>query len=260
MGIGSGAAAEPARRSNVPEELAVRQDLAAAYRLAAKYDLHEGIENHFSARDPRDPNRFFIHAYGLHFEEITASRLVLVDAAADGRVVSGSGTVELSAYALHRAVYEARPDVRSVMHTHMRYATALCNSEPGRLVPFGHNAMRFHGRIAYEARYGGAYLDLAEARRLVGLLGDKDVLFLKNHGVLLAADSVGAAFHDLYFLERACHDQLLARQSGDRLALIDEKLADESVRFFEEDLDSYKRLHFDAQKRLLDRAGSDYAD
>jgi ribulose-5-phosphate 4-epimerase/fuculose-1-phosphate aldolase len=259
MGIGSGAGPVSDDGPPLPADVVARQDLAAAYRLAVRVDLHEGIENHFSVRDPQDARRFYIHAYGLHFDEVTASRLLHVEGGEEGRLLSGEGTVELSAFALHWAVYEARPDVSSVMHTHMRYATALCNSEPGRLEMFGHNAVRFYGRIAYEAAYGGAYLDLAEGRRMVRLLGDKSVLFLKNHGVLVTGGSVAAAFHDLYFLERACHDQLLARQSGERPALLGDNIAGESVRFFEDELDTYKALHFAALRRLLDRDRSDYA-
>jgi ribulose-5-phosphate 4-epimerase/fuculose-1-phosphate aldolase len=259
MGVGSGAGPIAEVAPQLPADVVSRQDLAAAYRLAVRFDLHEGIENHFSVRDPQDPRRFYIHAYGLHFEEVTASRLLHVEGGETGRLLSGQGTVELSAFALHWAVYEARPDVGSVMHTHMRYATALCNSEPGRLEMFGHNAVRFYDRIAYEAAYGGAHLDLAEGRRLTGLLGGKSVLFLKNHGVLVAGSSVAAAFHDLYFLERACHDQLLARQSGERPALLGDNIAAQSVRYFEDELDTYKTLHFSALRRLLDRDGSDYA-
>ena len=129
-------------------------------------------------------------------------------------MLSGAGEVEASALYIHGRMHAARPDLRCILHTHMPYATALTSVAGARLEPINQNALRFLGRIAYDDDYGGLALDGEEGERLASVLGDKRILFMANHGVSTAGPSVAAAFDDLYFLERACQNQVLAMSTG----------------------------------------------
>jgi ribulose-5-phosphate 4-epimerase/fuculose-1-phosphate aldolase len=239
-------------------ERALRVDLAACFRLAVRHDLHEGICNHFTARV--DERRFLVNPYGLHWSEITASRLSLVDGPS-GTVVGG-GEAERVAYHIHWPVYRDRPDVRCILHTHMPYATAITMLDGGRLAMGEQVALRFHGRIAYDDEFPGPVGTQGEAEgdRLARTLGDKSVLFMRNHGILVAAATLGVAFDELYYLERCCKKQWLASAYGARLAPIAPEVADATRSWFGPSFDVYKEDHFAAQKRVLDRQEPDYRD
>ncbi len=234
----------------------VRIELAAAYRLAARFGLNEGISNHFTARAGEN---FLVIPHGLHFREVTASRLMLVDS--EGKVRKGKGEIEASAFFIHSRILKARPDAQAVLHTHQPYTTALTLLENGRLLPASQNALRFHGRIAYDELYQGAADHAQEGDRLASVLAGRDILFLASHGVVVVGPSVTKAFDDLYFLERAAMVQVLALATGGRLRSIGDDVARGYVR---EDRDNnlakQARKHFAALLRLLDREEPDYRD
>jgi ribulose-5-phosphate 4-epimerase/fuculose-1-phosphate aldolase len=195
-----------------PEEWEVRVKLAAAYRLAALFKWTDHIYTHFSARVPGPDEHFLINAFGLLFDEITASNLVKVDI--DGTLVddpTGLG-INPAGYVIHSAIHAARPDLQAVLHTHTRDGIAVSAQRDG-LLPISQHAIGFSGRVAYHG-YEGVALDLDERERLVADLGDKSVLILRNHGLLTAGISVEHAFQQLHGLERACNIQIAAQAAG----------------------------------------------
>src|SRR5881227_429644 len=182
-------------------ERAARIDLAAAFRLAVRLDLHEGVCNHFSAM-LADGRTFLLNRYGLHWNEVTASNLLALDAA--GRLLGAEGEYEKTAFWIHSRIHLAHPQAACVLHTHMPHATALTLLEDGRLEMIEQNALRFHDDVAYDGSYNGLVVDEAEGDRLAQVLGDRRVMFLANHGVLVVGPSVAEAFDLMYYLERAC--------------------------------------------------------
>jgi ribulose-5-phosphate 4-epimerase/fuculose-1-phosphate aldolase len=202
----------PVRERVTPQEWEVRVKLAAAYRLAAQLRLTDHIYTHFSARVPGPEEHFLINAYGLLFDEITASNLVKVDL--DGTVVddpTGLG-INYAGYVIHSAIHGARPDLQAVLHTHTRDGIAVSAQKDG-LLPISQHAIGFSGRVAYHG-YEGVALDLDERERLVADLGDKSVMILRNHGLLTGGVSVEHAFQQLHALERACTIQVAAQAGG----------------------------------------------
>lgn len=195
-----------------------RIDLAAAFRLADRLGLSEGICNHFSLMVPGRSDRFLLNKYGLHWSEITASSLLVVDG--EGRLIEGDEAPEPSAFYIHGRLHGAIPRARCVLHTHMPYATALTMVEDGRLEMAHQNALRFVGQVAYDDSYNGLALDKEEGDRMVAALGDKRILFLANHGVIVIGANVAEAFDDLYYLERGCQTQILAQSMGRPLRLV----------------------------------------
>src|SRR5260221_12517152 len=90
-------------------ERAARADLAAAFRLAVRLDLHEGVCNHFSAMIPGNMSSqlFLLNRYGLHWSEVTASNLLSLDA--QGRLLEGEGEYEKTAFYIHSRIHLPHP-------------------------------------------------------------------------------------------------------------------------------------------------------
>jgi ribulose-5-phosphate 4-epimerase/fuculose-1-phosphate aldolase len=241
---------------NAAVERAMRVDLAAAFRLAVRLDLHEGVCNHFSVMLP-DGKRFLLNRFGLHWSEVTASNLLVLDA--DGKLLEGEGEFEKTAFYIHSRIHLANPRATCVLHTHMPYATALTLLEPGRLQMVEQNALRFHDDIAYDDVYNGLVVDTAEGDRLARVLGSKRVMFLANHGVIVVGTSVAEAFDGMYYLERACRLQVLARSMGGKIRPVRQEVVTETYRLLCADLAKYSATHFSALKRILDREEPAYS-
>src|SRR6478609_10470901 len=153
---------------------------------------------------------------------MTASQLLVVDEAGN---VERPGEAETSAFVIHSRLHRARPDAACVLHTHMPYATALAMTGGGFDTRASQNAMYFHGRIARLA-YGGLAEAEEEGARIAEALTDGvSVLLMDNHGVLVVGESVADAWHQLYFLERACQVQVLAQSTGSPLMQVPEEVA-----------------------------------
>jgi len=231
--------------------LHLRDDLATAFRAAAAMKLNEGICNHFSLAVPGDGERYLINPYGLHWSEIGPRDLLLIDG--DGQVVEGEGEVEATARFIHVAAHRANPRHACVLHTHMPYATALTLLEGGRLEMAHQNACRFHDRVAYVAAFGGLALDEDEGDAIADgarQAPHADVFFLAHHGVTVCGPSVAEAFDDLYYLERAARQQVLAQSTGKPLRLLPGELVEETARQIRQGLKVSADAHFAALKRL----------
>jgi len=237
-------------------ERAARIDLAAAFRLAVRLDLHEGVCNHFSVM-LADGQTFLLNRYGLHWSEVSASNLLALDAG--GRIIAGEGEYEKTAFWIHSRIHLAHRQAACVLHTHMPHATALTLLEDGRLEMIEQNALRFHDDIAYDDIYNGLVVDNAEGDRLARALGTKRVMFLANHGVIVVGPTVAEAFDSLYYLERACRLQLLARMMGGRRRAVRPEVVSAAYRMMRSDAPKYAGAHFTALKRILDREEPAYS-
>ena len=242
------------------EEWEVRVKLAAAYRLAALFRWTDHIYTHFSARVPGPDEHFLINAFGLLFDEITASNLVKVDV--DGTIIDdplGLG-INQAGYVIHSAIHRARPDLKAVLHTHTRDGAAVSAQRDG-LLPLSQHALAYYSRVVYHT-YEGVALDLDEQQRLVAHLGDSNILILRNHGLLTGGISVEHAFRELHGLERACNIQIAAQAGGNADLLFApeaaiEKVKQQTAAFIDGNSPGIAR-HWDALIRQLDREGDDY--
>jgi ribulose-5-phosphate 4-epimerase/fuculose-1-phosphate aldolase len=242
-------------------ERQARIDLAACYRLAAHFGMNEGIDNHLTLLVPGYSDRFLLAPFGLLWSEVRASDFMVIDF--NGEMLSGNGPIEDTALFIHLPVHKLAPQARCALHTHMPYATALCMLENSRLEMAGQSAVGFYNEIAYEVDYGGLAFDSTEGERLARSLGDKSVLMMRNHGVLVVGMTVPQAFERMYFLERAAQAQVLALSTGRPLRLIPEPIVKATAAQFQSGSTVGGRdraeLHFDALKRMLDRTSPDYA-
>lgn len=240
--------------TSAPSLMTLRRELAAALRLAEKFGYSEGICNHFSVAVPgpveRPAERYLINPYGIHWSEMRPEHLLLIDG--DGRVLEGDGEVEATARHIHVAGHRANPRHACILHVHMPYATALTMVKGGRLEMAHQTAARFHGRVAYQS-FNGIALDEKEGARIAAVQKETPhaaVLFLAHHGVSVGGPTIALAFDDLYYLERACKQQVLALSTGLPLEIMPEDQVRETARQYMQVLDFQAIKHFEALMRV----------
>ena len=237
-----------------------RVHLAAANRLAVYDDLEEGIDNHFTMRVPGHDDRYLVLPFGLHWSEARASDLIVFNEA--GEVLEGSGSLELSALSIHAPLHRIT-GANVILHTHQTWALALNMLQDNRLLPTSQTAAFLTPNMAYDDGYTGLAASLSEGERLASVLGNKQIMFMKNHGVLVVGDTVGQAYRRLYKLERACRAQVLAMSTGRPLALLDEglvKMVEAPNPRNSHSQTEREALFFAAMMRVLDREMPGYAD
>lgn len=253
-------AAPPLLRNSDLEAPPIRQariDLAACFRMAARLGMHEGICNHFSTVVPGRDDLMLVNPYGWAFSEITASRLLITDLT--GRVVAGEGVPEATAFYIHARMHLNNPRAKAAFHTHMPYATALAMVEGPPLVWAGQTALKFFGRTLVDEDYNGLALDHEEGDRIAASMGEADVVFMRNHGVMVVGPGIAEAWDDLYYLERAAQAQWLAESTGRKLKPVPEALARKTYAQMRESDGESARLHLESIKRILMAEEPDFA-
>jgi ribulose-5-phosphate 4-epimerase/fuculose-1-phosphate aldolase len=238
-------------------EWEVRCDLAAAYQLAALFKWTDLIYTHFSARVPGSED-LLINAYGLLFDEITASNLVKIDK--DGKVVDdpiGMG-INYAGFVIHGCVHEARPEVNCVIHTHARAGVAVSAQKCG-LLPLSQHSLRVYGMLSYHD-YEGVALELDERSRLARDLGPRSkAMIMRNHGLLSLGSDVHEAFELMYYLDCACQIQVDALAGGRvDVGLISDETAQKGFQQLERPERPSLDRQWPALLRLLERKGIDY--
>ena len=187
-----------------PEEWEVRLELAALYRAFDWLGWTESIFNHITARVPGPDRHYLINPFGLNYNEVTATNLVKVNLA--GETMDGSKyPVNKAGFVIHSAIHAAREDAHCVIHTHTTAGSAVACKQDGLRFDNFYSAL-LYGQVAYHD-FEGVTTDLSEQPRLVRSLGDKAILILRNHGLLVACPSISQAYLTYWALQRACEIQ-----------------------------------------------------
>jgi ribulose-5-phosphate 4-epimerase/fuculose-1-phosphate aldolase len=208
----------PMRERVSPAEWAARVELAALYRMIHHFGMTDLIANHITMRVPGDEEHILINAYGLMYDEITASNLYKITL--DGEVVLKPDVdlgLNFTGYVIHGAIHAARDDLHVVIHTHSAAGTGVSAMRCG-LLPVSQHAALIDGRIGYHD-YEGVAANLAERERLVANLGSGNLLILRNHGLIACGGTCAEAFIGIYRLEMACKMQVAAFAGGIENAL-----------------------------------------
>jgi len=237
------------------DEREARIELAAAFRIAVQFDFHEGVSNHFSMLMPGRDDRFLINPLGLHFSEVTASSLAVVDV--DGTQVSGIAPP--TGIGIHAPIHRLCPQASIVLHTHQPWTTALAMQDELHLAPISQTSLQFTDRVVYDERYEGL-ADLDEGERLAKVLGEHEVMFLRHHGILVAGRELGAAMDDLYMLEKAAQLQVLASGLGALTPIRAETIERTRGQFTGDGMLEWGRLHWAAMLRMVERTQPDFKD
>jgi ribulose-5-phosphate 4-epimerase/fuculose-1-phosphate aldolase len=222
--------------------------------------MSDMMANHISARVPDEDNAFLINAYGMLYEEVTASSLIKIDV--EGNILSKPDFGELdyginkAGYVIHGAVHRARHEIACVIHTHTWAGMAVSALDCG-LLPITQTAMRFL-KIGYHD-YQGVVLDGKEEKSLLRDLGDGEALILRNHGLLTVGKTVGEAFNWMHRLELACRSQLAAMATGAKLRPVPAKVLDATyLNYQPRTRRPYGVLEWPALLRKLDRMDPGY--
>ena len=209
------------------EEWTARVELAALYRLAALHGWDDAIFTHISHRVPGPDHHFLINPYGMFFEEITASSLVKIDL--EGNILQESDYfINPAGFTIHSAVHANREDAMFVMHLHSDQGVAVAAQKEG-LLPLSQHAMIVLPKLAYH-NYEGIALNHDERDRLVADLGDKTLMLLRNHGTLSLGATAADCWTSMFYLERACMQQVMALSAGRENVLFAPEEAQEVVK------------------------------
>ena len=254
----------PVKKSSVrdrvsQEEWQVRVDLAAAYQLAPLFKWTDLIYTHFSARVPGSED-FLINAYGLMFDEITASNLVKIDH--HGTILDDPLNLgyKHAGFVIHGCVHEARPEINCVIHTHTRAGAAVSAMKCG-LLPISQHAQCVEQMVTYHD-YEGIALNMDERGRMAKDLGkESKAMILRNHGLLTLGTTVHEAWEMMYFMDLACQIQVDACTGGleNVLQMSKEAAKTTAAQYVRPDSPSPKKS-WAALLRLLDRKGINYED
>ncbi|HGG04927.1 MAG TPA: hypothetical protein ENK28_05660 [Aliiroseovarius sp.] len=235
-----------------------RVDMAAAFRWTERLNMHESVANHFSLAVNDDGTRFLMNPNQMHFSRIKASDLLLLDVN-DPDALSGPNAPDPTAWGLHGSLHRACPHIRCAMHVHSIFATVLASLADSRLPPIDQNTATFFDRVAIDEDFGGlAFED--EGARCATLMTDprKKTLIMGNHGVMVTGATVAETFNRLYYFERAAETYIRALQTGRKLRIMSDELAEKVAREIETYPEQDVR-HLAELKAILDSEGSDYA-
>ncbi|WP_405404970.1 class II aldolase/adducin family protein [Paracoccus sp. Ld10] len=235
--------------SVTPDVAALRRDLSDAFRICHQFGWSESVGNHFSAAASGDGAQFLLNPKWQHFATIGPDDLLLLDSR-NAAATTGPDAPDASAWCIHGTIHRRRPEARVVLHCHSPYATALACLKDPTVVPIDNNTARFYGRTAYDLSFGGIADAAEEGERIAEAIGTKAVLVMGNHGVTVVGETVADAFEDLYFFERAAQTLILAKSSGDPLAILSDAVAQNTADGWR-DYQGMAARHFDFLRSQL---------
>lgn len=240
------------------ETTQARQDLAAVFHLSVRMNWHEGIANHFSLASSDDGTRFLINPNLMHFSRVTASNLLELDAN-DPETLNRPGAPDATAWGLHGALHRRVPWARCALHLHPKYSTVLASLADSRLPAIDQNTAMFYDRVLIDEGYTGLAFE-AEGERICNQFTDrrKSVMIMGNHGVLVVGQTVGQAWHTLYYFERAVETYITALSTGQPLRMLSDNIAAKTA----DEIANYGHVaeaHLAQMRAVLDAEGAPYA-
>jgi ribulose-5-phosphate 4-epimerase/fuculose-1-phosphate aldolase len=233
-----------------------RVDLAASLRLAAHHGWNEAVANHFSLAISKDGKQFLMNPRWMHFSRVRAKDLLLLNANDKG-TMSRPDAPDLTAWSLHGRLHATLPQARCIIHLHPPYATTLAALADPEIRPIDQNTARFFNRVALDMDYGGMANTDDEGERLARKLGNKQILMMGNHGILICAETVAEAYDLTYYLERASQTLVQAYATGRQLHVMSDAVAEKTAQEWADDRDQF-HAHFAEMKRVLDGQDKSY--
>ena len=236
------------------EEWSNRVNLAACYHLADHFQMTDIIWNHITSKTSKNKETFLINKFGLRYNEITASNLLEIDL--EGNVISGDGEINYTGYVIHGAVHKAKENIHCVMHTHTRAGLAISCLKEG-LKPIFQDAAIFHNRVSYHD-WQGMSTEVEECKDIAKNLGNNKVMILRNHGLLTCGETIGEAFILMYYLDKACKNQLDTMSTGLETIVPSDNIMEYAAGQYEDPRFRLGKHEWPALLRLLDDKKSIY--
>ena len=236
------------------EEWLNRVNLAACYHLADHFQMTDVIWNHITSKTSKNKETFLINKFGLRYNEITASNLLEIDL--EGNVISGDGEINYTGYVIHGAVHKVKKNIHCVMHTHTRAGLAISCLKEG-LKPIFQDAAIFHNRVSYHD-WRGMSTEVEECKDIEKNLGNNKVMILRNHGLLTCGETIGEAFILMYYLDKACKNQLDTMSTGLETIVPSDNIMEFAAGQYEDPRFRLGKHEWPALLRLLDDKNSIY--
>jgi len=236
------------------EEWLNRVNLAACYHLADYFQMSDIIWNHITSKTSNEKETFLINPFGLRYDEITASNLVEVTP--EGKVINSDSSINDTGYIIHGAIHRTRKDIVCVMHTHSRAGLAVSCFEDG-LQPIIQDAAIFYNRVSYHD-WEGMSTESEECERLSKSLGKNKVMILRNHGLLTCGTTIAEAFMLMYYLDRACKNQIDTMSTGMKLNVPSDNIMEFAAGQYDDPRFKLGKHEWPALLRLLDDNKSIY--
>ena len=238
------------------EELQNRTNLAACYHLADHFMMSDIIWNHITAKTSSKKNTFLINKFGLRYDEVTASNLLEINN--EGKVTNGEGSINDTGFIIHGAIHQSRKDINCVMHTHSRAGLAISCLKEG-LKPIIQDAAIFHNRVSYHD-WEGMSTKTDECKKLSKNLGLNNVMILRNHGLLTCGKTISETFMLMYYLDRACKNQIDTLSSGKETIVPSDNIMEFAAGQYEDIRFKLGKHEWPALLRLLDKKDSIYKE
>ena len=231
-----------------------RVNLAACYHLADYFKMSDIIWNHITAKTSSRKDTFLINQFGLRYDEITASNLVEINSS--GQVINGENLINATGYVIHGAIHQSRNDINCVMHTHSRAGLAISCLKKG-LIPMIQDSAMFHNRISYHD-WQGMSTEIDECEQISKSLADNKAMILRNHGLLTCGETIGETFMLMYYLDRACKNQIDVLSMGLDPIIPSDNIMEYAAGQYEDDRFKLGDHEWPALLRLLDKNNSIY--
>jgi ribulose-5-phosphate 4-epimerase/fuculose-1-phosphate aldolase len=244
-------------RSTEADLWQMRVDLAAAFRLSARNGWNEAVANHFSLATSPDGKNFLMNPRWRHFSKVRASELMHLNVE-DKSTMSRPDAPDLTAWSLHARLHATLPHARCIIHLHPKNATVIASLADPEIKPIDQNTARFYNRMAIDTGYSGMANTDDEGDRIAHLLGNKSIMMMGNHGILICASTVAEAYDLTYYLERSCRNLVLAYQTGQPLHIMSPDVAEKTAQEWEADRDQF-HAHFSEMKSILDDEDASYS-
>ena len=186
-----------------------RERLALACRILFDNGHDSGLAGQITARGEQH-GTFITQQFGLGFEEVQASNLILVDE--DLNTIEGDGMPN-PANRFHMWLYRNRPDVTCIIHTHAFYSSTLAMLEEPLVVAHMDTCGLFED-CAFLKTWPGVPVGNEEGKLISTHLGDKRAILLAHHGLLVATRSIEESVFVALQFEKAARMQLTASAAG----------------------------------------------
>ncbi|PPR78288.1 MAG: Decarboxylase NovR [Alphaproteobacteria bacterium MarineAlpha2_Bin1] len=242
---------------NDKSEWDTRCDLAACYRLCYHLGFTDRINTHISSRSKNNFEEFYLNPVGLLFDEVKASNLVRLNLF--GKKVDKNNPYNFNeaGYMIHSAVLSNRKDINCVIHHHSIASMTVGALKQGLMFLTQHS-LQFYKEVGYNS-YNGFGLDINdEKKRLASDLGDHNILFMRNHGVLICGKTIGEAFCKMDDLEKACQTQIAILSTNKDIVEPSESVAYLTKSQYDNLGRPAGETEWPAMKRMLDRLGVEY--
>ena len=236
------------------DDWSYRVNLASCYHLADYFQMSDIIWNHITSKTSNEKETFLINPFGLRYDEITASNLVEVTP--EGKVINSDSSINDTGYIIHGAIHRTRKDIACVMHTHSRAGLAVSCFEDG-LQPIIQDAAIFYNRVSYHD-WEGMSTESEECERLSKSLGKNNVMILRNHGLLTCGTTIAEAFMLMYYLDRACKNQIDTLSTGMKINIPSDNIMEFAAGQYDDPRFKLGTHEWPALLRLLDDNKSIY--